>query len=448
MVLTKYIPKKGFARFPGLSHRAAILGTFFISPLRLDPRPTKGAALLAGLFAGKHSAWGYDVNLTTKQVQDLAVLFTSPEPGDPPRDPQALGDPLRWGPYALAVDALQHGRDPIKDVLPLLPQDLQAALWQADPSGKPAAPPLQTLSAYTILTTDWPEPVWAIPHYLPVGLTLFAGRAKLGKSFLALQIAQSVVTGGVALGEQAAKGPVLFLALEDSPRRLKDRMQGQAWLPLQRQEADFMCLGDFDKQIGPLSDPAGVAKLALQMQARQYRLVVIDTLSRAFRGDQNDADTMARALSPLQSLALSMNCALVVIDHHKKKDQGESDPILDVSGSVAKVGIADAIWGLYREQGKAGVILHILGRDLDEKQAHLTFDPFTLCWQNDGDPQAAKMSEARQDILDALRVKGGKGTLAQVAKETGKDKGNLSRQLKDMVNDGLLRLANGIYEIV
>jgi len=389
------------------------------------------------------------VNLTTKQVQDLAVFFTSPEPGDPPRDPQALGDPLQWGPYALAVVAMQAGRDPIKDVLPYLPQDLQAALWQADPSGRPAAPPLQTLSAYTILTTDWPEPVWAIPHYLPVGLTLFAGRAKLGKSFLALQIAQAVVTGGVALGEHTAKGPVLFLALEDSPRRLKDRMQGQGWQANQRQEADFMCLGDFDKQIGPLSDPAGIAKLALQMQARQYRLVVIDTLSRAFRGDQNDQDTMARALSPLQSLALSMNCALVVIDHHKKKgEQGESDPILDVSGSVAKVGIADAVWGLYREQGKAGVILHIIGRDLDEKQAHLSFDTATLCWQNDGDPQAAKISEARQDILDALRVKGGKGTLAQVAKETGKDKGNLSRQLKDMVNDGLLSLASGVYEIV
>jgi len=85
---------------------------------------------------------------------------------------------------------------------------------------------------------------------------------------------------------------------------------------------------------------------------------------------------------------------------------------------------------------------------LDEKQAHLSFDTATLCWQNDGDPQAAKISEARQDILDALRVKGGKGTLAQVAKETGKDKGNLSRQLKDMVNDGLLSLASGVYEIV
>ncbi len=345
---------------------------------------------------------------------------------------------------------MQAGRDPIAQVLPLLPKDLQAILWQADPSGRAAAPPLQTLSAYTILTTDWPEPLWAIPHYLPVGLTLFAGRAKLGKSFLALQIAQSVVTGGVALGEQATKGPVLFLALEDSPRRLKDRMQGQAWLPDQRQEADFMCLGDFDKQIGPLSDPAGVDKLALQMQAKQYRLVVIDTLSRAFRGDQNDQDTMARALSPLQALALSMNCALVVIDHHKKKGEqgGESDPILDVSGSVAKVGIADAIWGLYREQGKAGVILHIMGRDLDEKQAHLSFDPVTLCWQNDGDPRAVKVSEAKQDLLDALRGLGGKGTITAIAKAIGKDKSNTRKQLNGMVNEGLISIQeDGAYAL-
>jgi len=374
--------------------------------------------------------------------------LATPEPGDPPRDPASLGDPLQWGEYGLFVHAVQGGGDP-QTLLPLLPPELRAAIWAADPAGRPTVAPLQTMSAYTILTTDWPEPVWAIPHYLPVGLTVLAGRAKLGKSFLALQIAQAVVTGGVALGERVVKGPVLYLALEDSPRRLKDRMTGQAWLPDQRQEADFMCLGDFEKQIGPLSQPAGVAKLSAQMGARQYRLVVIDTFSRAFWGDQNDADTMTRALSPLQSLALSMNCALLVIDHHKKKQgqgQEDTDPILDLGGSVAKAGVSDCVWGMYREQGKLGAILHVLGRDVDEKQAHLTFDPLTLAWQNDGDPRAIKLSEARQDVLDALRAMGGKGTLAQVVKATGRDKSNTRKQLNDMINEHLVSLDNGDYK--
>jgi hypothetical protein len=44
----------------------------------------------------------------------------------------------------------------------------------------PTQPPLQLLTAHGILTTDWPEPVWAIPNLLPVGLTILAGRPKVG----------------------------------------------------------------------------------------------------------------------------------------------------------------------------------------------------------------------------------------------------------------------------
>lgn len=77
--------------------------------------------------------------------------------------------------------------------------------------------PLNLLTADQILTTQWPEPVWAIPHMLPAGLTILAGRSKIGKSWLALQIAQAVAAGSTVLDRQVQKGPVLYLALEDSP---------------------------------------------------------------------------------------------------------------------------------------------------------------------------------------------------------------------------------------
>jgi replicative DNA helicase len=35
--------------------------------------------------------------------------------------------------------------------------------------------PLELLTADTILTTDWPEPVWTVPGILTVGLALVAG---------------------------------------------------------------------------------------------------------------------------------------------------------------------------------------------------------------------------------------------------------------------------------
>ena len=38
-----------------------------------------------------------------------------------------------------------------------------------------AGTPIQVMPADTILKTDWPEPVWAIPGLLPVGLAILAG---------------------------------------------------------------------------------------------------------------------------------------------------------------------------------------------------------------------------------------------------------------------------------
>jgi DNA-binding transcriptional ArsR family regulator len=369
------------------------------------------------------------------QLQRLSDFFANRDPGAPPPDPAALGAPRDYDVAAWAVELLQEGRDPdwVYDRLP--PPLLATILAQAAPT---AAPGLKTLSAYEILTTDWPDPVWAIPDLLPVGLSVLAGKPKVGKSWLALQIAQAVATGGHALGKTVTAGPVLYLALEDSPRRLRSRMELQGWPVLPQGQGEFMTLGDFDAQIGPLSDPLAVTRLTDHMHRGGYRLVVIDTLSRAIRGDQNDADTMTRALSPLQAAAIDLNCVALVVDHHRKANLGDTDPILDLGGSVAKGGVSDCIWGLYRERGKYGAILHVLGRDVDECRLKLTHDHTTGCWQSEGDADALKVTEARGKVLAALEELGGPATCKEIVEASGADYGNTNRLLKEMAGDGAI----------
>lgn len=370
----------------------------------------------------------------------FAALFTFPDPGQPQPEPAAI----------LGTDAMQYDAGEERFIVrrALAGEDLQAILDDASPDfvlslgngnghGGPT-PTLRTLSAYEILTTDWPEPPWAVPDLLPVGLSALAGRPKVGKSWLALQIAQAVATGGQALGRTVTAGPVLYLALEDTPRRLKNRMQMQGWPVLPQGQGEFMNLGDFDDQIGPLSDRLSVDRLTDQMRSGGYRLVVIDTLSRAIRGDQNDADVMTRALSPLQKAALEMNAVVLLIDHHRKNSLGDTDPILDLGGSVAKSGVCDCLWGLYREQGKAGAILHVLGRDVDEQRLRLTHDRVTGCWQSEGDADALKVTEARQRVLQALEELGAPATCKEVVDVTDGDYGNTHRLLNDMAGDGAI----------
>jgi hypothetical protein len=311
---------------------------------------------------------------------------------------------------------------------------LLKAAMERDFAVDPTQPPLHLLTAHDILTTDWPEPVWAIPNLLPVGLTILAGRPKVGKSWLALQIDSAVASGGHALGEPVEQGPVLYLALEDPPRRLKERMVKQGWpsnLP-----ADFMCLGEFEKQIGDLCNGGG-ERLARQIELKGYRLVVIDTLSRAVSGDQNDVAAMTLALTPIQEMAHAYNCAAMLVDHHRKGTGAGPDAITDILGSTAKGAMADTAWGLYKERGKVGAKLAITGRDVEEQILALSWDQELGCWQCEGDAHELELTERKQEILDALEELGWAGVV-DIADAVGRGKGAVCKDLADLVNDGLV----------
>jgi RecA-family ATPase len=298
----------------------------------------------------------------------------------------------------------------------------------------PNVPPLDLLTADEILTTAWPEPVWAIPGLLPVGLTILAGKPKLGKSWLALQIALAVATGGRVLGQDVEQGPILYLALEDSPRRLRDRMARQGWPPGLR--ADFMPLGEFAGQIGDLRDGGG-ERLAAQIERLGYRLVAVDTFSRACCGDQNDAEQMTRALTPLQETAHAENCAVLLSDHHRKGFGTNPDAVSDIRGSTAKGAMADTIWGLYDNKGRKDARLVVIGRDIQERSLTLSMDWLTGCWQLKGDADEPELTERQQEILDALEALGRAG-LQDIADAVGQPKSNTHNRLQNLAKAGLV----------
>jgi hypothetical protein len=337
---------------------------------------------------------------------------------------------------------LPADRDAARDWLEDHPELLDAVARTNPEDPPPTDPPLQRylLSADQLLTTDWPEPIWAIPDLLPAGLTILAGKAKAGKSWLALQLAQSVATGGVALERKVKEGPILYLALEDPPRRLAERMRKQRWPT--GTDADFMTIGDFAERVGDLRNGGGVT-LAQQIERRGYRFVVLDTLSRSVQGDQSDVEEMTMALSPVQEAAHEHNCAVTMIDHHRKGFGTNPDAITDILGSTAKGAMADCVWGLYRERGKAGAKLQIIGRDVIEQTLALQFDGVTGCWQCEGDADELELTERRQEILDALEAVG-KSSLADVVEWVGQPKSHTHSRLQDLANIGkVLRIEEG-----
>ena len=82
-----------------------------------------------------------------------------------------------------------------------------------------------TINAETLLGMDFPPLEYVIPGYVVEGLTVLGGKPKLGKSWWAYDASIAVATGGKAMGVvDCEQGDVLYLALEDNRRRVKDRL--------------------------------------------------------------------------------------------------------------------------------------------------------------------------------------------------------------------------------
>ena len=155
-----------------------------------------------------------------------------------------------------------------------------------------------------LMAADFPDPTGPLPGIIPTGLTILGGRPKRGKSWLMLQCAYALATGGKFLDHDLAKNKVIYYALEDSPRRLKDR--------LAKFEPDPDALIEFERELKPLH-LGGLDQI--RAAAEDHYLIVIDTLGRSMPGRDfsKDAGLFADVLGQLQTIAIEKNIAIVVI---------------------------------------------------------------------------------------------------------------------------------------
>src|SRR5207244_2284516 len=81
------------------------------------------------------------------------------------------------------------------------------------------------ITADQLRTMTFPPVRYVLPGFVPDGLTILASKPKIGKSWLALDLCLAVAAGRFTLGNlKPCEGRVLYLALEDSRRRLQRRI--------------------------------------------------------------------------------------------------------------------------------------------------------------------------------------------------------------------------------
>ena len=274
---------------------------------------------------------------------------------------------------------------------------------------------------------------WIVPSILPEGVTLLSGKAKMGKSWLALGWCIAVATGGAALGKRRVdQGDALYLALEDNERRLRTRLSKVLTgstapdnLHIHTQWPHF--------------DEGGVEALGYWLEDhRDCRLVVIDTLKKVRPrggGNRNIYDLDYEALEPLLPIAAEHGVSILVV-HHNNKMTDPTDPFDAVSGSTGLTGGVDNVLILNRERGKADAFLYVDGRDIeDQGKLPLRWTPEVCTWTlQDGEPIRYEMGSERRSIYDALPEYGEEGIGPKaIADATGMKPENVRKLLTKMV---------------
>jgi hypothetical protein len=337
------------------------------------------------------------------------------------------------------------------------PEDQRGDAWEPPPleqpngavrngqAGQPQTPPaIEIITAAELQTMQLPEPKWAVDGIIPEGLSLLAGKPKLGKSWLALNLALAVATGGVALGSiSVERGDVLYLALEDTKRRLRDRINKLAAKQQLREWPATLHLAS----IYPRQDKGGLDALAQWLENwPQHRLVIIDTWPRfrpfRTRGRDNYEEDYQHA-SELKGIADKYRVGALALAHCRKMDA--ADPIDEVSGTLGLTGAADGVAVLKRERGQHDATLFVAGREIDEREIALHWEPDYALWSILGGAEEYRLSKERREVIDLLDKAGKPLSPTEAAGLLGKTAGTVKKLMWTMYQAGQLENSGGKY---
>jgi AAA domain/Bifunctional DNA primase/polymerase, N-terminal len=249
-------------------------------------------------------------------------------------------------------------------------------------------------------------PVRYVLHgFIPEGLSILAGKPKIGKSWLMLDLSVAVAGNRFTLGTmKPAHGDALYLALEDNQRRLKRRMEkllpmgSTPWperltLKTEWRRVDQGGLDDIEEWCASVPEPTFIA---------------VDTLEKIrpltnSKGQAYSADY--QAIQGLQKIAGKFGIAIGVT-HHLRKMEAD-DPFDTVSGTLGLSGAADTLLILKRQSG--AFTLYVRGRDVEESETALQFNKDSCRWSVLGAAADVHRSAERAKIIAALAKAGSDG---------------------------------------
>lgn len=268
-------------------------------------------------------------------------------------------------------------------------------------AGGSQKPQPEAISAAALMSMDISPISWLVDGMIPPGLDLLIGASKIGKSWMALQMCIAIASGEPFMGRKTKKTKVLYLSLEDSYRRIQNRMKRQLQGKLAPDNLYFMTNANL---LG-----AGLLEQIDPYVKDGVEVIVIDTLQkiRGANGNKNAYAADYEDMSILKRYADENDISIIPVHHTRKMK--DDDVFNMVSGTNGIMGAADTTIILQKDKrADTKATMHITGRDVLTDELAVDFNRDTCTWENLGskedlDKQMEDFNYRHDPIVETIK---------------------------------------------
>ena len=240
----------------------------------------------------------------------------------------------------------------VKEIIPQVYRNIEARMHT---TGK-------RLTGYPTGFTDLDEYTGGLQ---PGSLNIIAARPSMGKTALAMNIAQ--------FGGGEANAPVLIFSLEMPKEQIVQRMiSAESGVDLSRLLRGLIDTGEFEKVLEAsnllaqrnvyINDSTALSAMEFMGRCRRFKnrhqdlaLIVVDyiqLMSSGSRRSENRQNEVAEISRSMKSLALELNCPVIALSQLSRQTENRTDKkpqLSDLRDSGAIEQDADTVMMMYRE---------------------------------------------------------------------------------------------------
>ena len=265
--------------------------------------------------------------------------------------------------------------------------------------------PPQILTFSEFMAIKDTEITWRVENIFPTeGVGIIASPPGYGKSWMLIDLAVEITRGGLWLGQfQTTKGSVLYIDEESSEQLLRHRFKKLInGKKLSEDQLDFHITVNSGICF---NDRKSVEHLHRLIDDIHPGVVIIDSLIRVHRAEENSAKEMSQIFAEVKSLFRKGHCLFIFADHQRKMGYIRAGGDQLLRGSSEKVAFVDTLLSIQRVDKKL-VVDHTKARFSEPVPSFIisiedpSEDSTTVAYQ--GDAEETKKQEKLKNALELI----------------------------------------------